>query len=171
MIQREKGYAFIEVVFLSAVIAILSAVAIPKISNELQVARADYLMKSLYSELRFMQAAKRITSFKEENILKVNKKTQSLVIISSNVDERYRIRFKDDEELRRYNLPSRLYFKENFSITMTNDGILSNARSTNRTAGSIILTDDSKKTYKPFIVYNSVGRIRFSNDGYSKEDH
>ena len=160
---NERGYAFIEVVLLIAVIAILSAAVIPKIGNGMKIAQADYLMKSLYGDLRFMQTAKRITSYKKEEIMVVNKSTSSLVAISSNEKKQYRIRFGDTEELRKYKLPANLSFKKNFSIQMSIEGILSNANSNNEHSGSIILTDNLNKQYKPFIVFDSVGRIRFSN--------
>lgn len=163
-IMNERGYALIEVVFLIAVIAVLSAVAIPKMSNGLQIAQADYLMKSLYSELRFMQAAKRISSYQEEDVLSVSKPTRSFIVISSNDNKQYRIRLDDDDEVRKYKLPSNLSFKNDFSIRMTYEGVVSNARSSNKNSGNIVLIDNLNKQYKPFIVFDSVGRIRFSND-------
>ena len=160
---NERGYALIEVVFLIAVVAILSASVIPKIGNGMQIAQADYLMKSLYGELRFMQTAKRITSYKKDDVLYVNKSTSSLIAISSNEKKQYRIRFGNDEELRKYKLPVNLSFKKSFSIQMSIEGILTNGNSNSEHSGSIILTDNLNKQYKPFIVFDSVGRIRFSN--------
>ena len=162
--MNEKGYALIEVVFLVAVIAVLSSIAIPKISNEFQTMQAEYLMKSLYSELRFMQAARRINSYKQqdEEIIQARNNGAYCILISSNEKKRYRLTLVYDEELRRYNLPSNFAFTDNFYIVITPIGALKEAFS-GRTSGTIKLKDNSGKEYKPFIVFDSVGRIRFSN--------
>ena len=164
LIQKEKGYALIEVVFLIAIIAILSSIAIPKISNEFQIAQADYLMKSLYSEIRLMQAARRTSAYKEEDLLPVYKKTKSLNLVSSNTNKRYRIRFDSSEEIRRYNMPSYFSFDSDFYITVMDNDILSNKVLGGGYRGTIkIINRTTNKYYKPFIVFNTVGRIRFSN--------
>ena len=160
--QKERGYALIEIVFLVAIIAILSSVIIPKISNELQIAQADYLMKSLYSELRFMQAAQRINVYKKEDILPVNKKMKFFILISDNDNKRYRIRFDNSEELRKYKLPSNFSFEDDFYLVITEGGTVSN-NFTSKNSDTIRLKDNKGKFYKPFIVFDSVGRIRFSN--------
>ena len=160
--QKERGYALIEIVFLVAIIAILSSVIIPKISNELQIAQADYLMKSLYSELRFMQAAQRINVYKKEDILPVNKKMKFFILVSNNDNKRYRIRFDNSEELRKYKLPSNFSFEDDFYLVITEGGTVSN-NFTSKNSDTIRLKDNIGKFYKPFIVFDSVGRIRFSN--------
>lgn len=165
LMRNEKGYALIEVVFLVAIVAILSSIAVPKISNELQIAQADYLMKSLYSELRFMQAARRTSAYKEESLLPAYKNMNSLNLVSSNINKRYRIRFGDNEELRRYNLPSAFSFEKDFFITVMDSGTLSNDFLDDGYSGNIkLINNRTHKLYKPFIVFDSVGRIRFSND-------
>ena len=164
--RNEKGYALIEILFLVAIIAILSSIVVPKIGNELQVAQADYLMKSLYSEIRLMQAARRTSAYKEEDLLPVYKKTKSLNLVSSNTNKRYRIRFDSSEEIRRYNLPSSFSFENDFFITVMDGGILSNAFLNSGYSGNIkLINNRTHKLYKPFIVFDSVGRIRFSNEG------
>ena len=160
--QKESGYALIEIVFLVAIIAILSSIIIPKISNELQIAQADYLMKSLYSELRFMQAAQRINVYKKEDILPVNKKMKFFILVSNNDNKRYRIRFDNSEELRKYKLPSNFSFEDDFYLVITEGGTVSN-NFTSTNSDTIRLKDNKGKFYKPFIVFDSVGRIRFSN--------
>lgn len=160
--QKESGYALIEIVFLVAIIAILSSIIIPKISNELQIAQADYLMKSLYSELRFMQAAQRINVYKKEDILPVNKKMKFFILVGNNDNKRYRIRFDNSEELRKYKLPSNFSFEDDFYLVITEGGTVSN-NFTSTNSDTIRLKDNKGKFYKPFIVFDSVGRIRFSN--------
>ena len=160
--QKESGYALIEIVFLVAIIAILSSIIIPKISNELQIAQADYLIKSLYSELRFMQAAQRINVYKKEDILPVNKKMKFFILVSNNDNKRYRIRFDNSEELRKYKLPSNFSFEDDFYLVITEGGTVSN-NFTSTNSDTIRLKDNKGKFYKPFIVFDSVGRIRFSN--------
>ena len=161
---NESGYALIEIVFLFAVIAILSSIVVPKIGNELHIAQADYLMKSLYSELRFMQAARRTSAYEEKSVFPTSKRMKSLSIISGNTNKRYIIRFNNDEEIRRYNLPPNFSFENNFLITVGDNDILSNAFLDGGYSGNIKLIDNkTHKTYKPFIIFDSVGRLRFSN--------
>ena len=162
--QKEKGYAFIEIVFLVAIIAILSSIAVPKISNELQIAQADYLMRSLYSELRFMQAARRTSAYREEAIFPLDKEIKSLILTSSDTNKLYRLRFANDEEIRKYKLSSYFSFESKISITVLNGGILSNNVLGGGYRGTIkIINSTNNKYYRPFIVFNTVGRIRFSN--------
>ena len=160
---NERGYALIEVVFLIAVIAILSATVIPKIGNELQVAQADYLMKSLYVELRFMQVSIKTSTYKKEDVLPTaGKKISSFVVVGNNTKKQYRIRLNDDEELRKYKLPYNFSFANNFFLGTTYNGTLSDSLN-NKNSDTIKLIDNKGKSYKPFIVFDSVGRIRFSN--------
>ena len=163
-LKNEKGYALIEVVFLVTVIAIISSIIIPKISNEFKIAQADYLMKSLYSEIRFMQTAKRTSIYKKSDVLLVTKPSKSFVIISNNSLKQFRLRMGDDEEIRKYNLPSYFSFENDFFISVKAEGTISDSLGNN--SDHIKLIDNgTNKVYKPFIVFDSVGRIRFSNDG------
>ena len=159
--NNERGYAVIEVLFLATVIAILSSIVMPKVINQFQIVYADYLMKSLYSEL--MQSARRITAYKVEDALYVNKPTKSFLTIGNNSNKLYGIRMGNDTSFRKYKLPSNFSFKENFFMVLSAEGILTNAF-TRKSSGSIKLINDNGKVYKPFIVFDSVGRIRFSND-------
>ncbi|MBR1398040.1 MAG: type II secretion system protein [Selenomonadaceae bacterium] len=61
---NERGYAMIEVVFAITVIAILASVVLPKIEAAFKTVYVDYEIRNLYGEMRFMQAANRISSFK-----------------------------------------------------------------------------------------------------------
>ena len=165
---NERGYALIEVVFLVAVIAVLSSIAIPKINNEIQIAYADYLMKGVYSELRFMQVARRVTSYNAPEVLGITKQGKSFILVSSNENKRYRIRIGDDGELRNYILPPKLYFENDFFMTIRADSILNNGflkSDQSPSSNHIKLKNlDTNKLYKPVIRYDSVGRIRFRND-------
>ena len=164
IMRNEKGYAFIEIVFLVAIIAILSSIVVPKISNEFQIAQADYLMKSLYSELRFMQAARRTSAYEDKSFFPTSKKMKSLSLISGNTNKRYSVRFNNDEEIRRYNLPPNFSFENNFFIAVMDGGILSNSVLNGGYSGNIkLINNKTHKVYKPFIVFDSVGRVRFSN--------
>ena len=165
---NERGYAIIEVVFLVAVIAILSTIVIPKINDEIQIAYADYIMKSIYSELRFMQVSRRTSAFKSSNILYVSKKEGSYFLVSSNAKKQYRIRINDNEELRNYVLPPKLSFETDFFMTVRDEEKLANvflAVGQSPNSNHIKLKNvDTDKSYKPIIIYDSVGRIRFKNN-------
>ena len=162
-LKNEKGYALIEVVFLITVIAILSSIVIPKISSELKIAHADYLMKSLYSEIRFMQTAKRMSTYKESIILPISKTSKSFVLVSSDKSKQFRLRMGNSEEIRKYKLPSYFSFENDFFISAKDEGIIYDSFS--NSSNHIKLIDNStNKAYKPFIIFDSVGRIRFSNN-------
>ena len=160
-LKDEKGYVVIEVLFLVTVIGILSSIVIPKVDNAFKTIYADYLMKSLYSELRYMQSYSRISFFSDENVFNINKAGRSFVAISSNTQRRYRIRMSDNEELRRYYLRPNFSFEKDFFITISQKGILEENYS--RSVSDRIKLTYNSQICNPIIVFDSVGRIRFEN--------
>lgn len=158
MVKNEHGYAMIEIVFLITVIAILSSIILPKVSHSLQTVQADHFIKTVYSELRFVQATSRVTSYNKEKIF--GKQNLNFAFSVTSFSPNIRVKLHNNL-LRKYTMPSYLSFEQDFSINISNEGILNNSKGKNPTSGSIVLKNGSKRL-KPVIVYDSVGRIRFS---------
>ena len=161
MVRNERGYAVIEVLFLVTVIGILSSIVIPKVDNAFKTVYSDYLMKSLYSELRFIQSSSRINSFNKDDVFNINKNDKFFIIISSNTKRRYRIKMSDETEIRKYNLRPNFFFENDFYLTVSREGIIKEHFNKN-VSDRIKLTYDSQ-ICNPVIVFDSVGRIRFEN--------
>ena len=64
--------------------------------------------------------------------------------------------------VRTYIFSKNFSFENKFSITVSNIGIISNLFATSTTSNNIKLMNKSSLC-KPFIVFDSVGRLRFSN--------
>ena len=155
-LREERGYALIEAVFLVSVIAILFSILVPKISASLRTVQADYFMKSLYSELRFIQAARRLIP-NDEDIFNVKFSAEQFLVTSTNQNIRLKI---NNEIYRKYKMPSNFHFEKDFSMFVTSKGILKNSKASDSTSDTIKLKTGST-TLKPSIVYDSVGRFRF----------
>ena len=158
--KDEKGYALIEVLLLTTVIAVLASIVIPKVNEGFKTVYADYLMKSLYSELRFMQSSSRINSYSTDDVFKVHKTSKTFRAVSSNSNRRYRI-INIDGSIRTYNLRPNFYFENDFSFTISSKGTIKE-HMTGSSSNNVKLTFDSK-VCGSIIVYDSVGRIRFEN--------
>ena len=155
--QNEKGYALIEVVFLVTVIAILSSIVVPKISESFKIARADHLMKTIYSELRFIQATTRLTFFDGDNIFDVHKPVNNFYVVIRGTN----VVVESNKRLRSYEIPSGFYFEKNFFMSITDRGIVHDYYN-DAVSGRVKLMNNSK-LLRPVIVFDSVGRIRFSD--------
>lgn len=59
----QKGFATIEIVFATMIIAVLMTLTIPNVSRVLDRAALDYETKRLYSELRYLQSISRASFF------------------------------------------------------------------------------------------------------------
>ena len=163
LINDERGYALIEVIFLVTVIAILSSVVVPQISNSLKIVQSDYLMKTIYSEFRFIQATSRVTTYKktteETDIFQTNK-TINKFFLDGN-DKNIKITYYDT--FRSYELPPGFYFENKFAVSASRIGIFKDLFTTNSTTSSHIKLMNNSKSCKPVIVFDSVGRVRFSD--------
>ena len=163
--KDEKGYALIEVLFLVTVISILSAIALPKVENAFKTVYADYLMKTLYSEIRFLQSSVRISYYNDEDAFSEKKIIRPFRINIKN--EKYYVEtFKDKKELRVYYMrPNFSFERSHYHIMLSPEGILNTGIGP---SNSLILTFDSKEC-NPKIVFDSVGRIRFENSNAIKK--
>ena len=160
VIKNERGYALIEVVFVITVIAILFSIVAPKIVKSLQTVQADYFMKTVYSELRFIEATKRVAPTEDSDIFKMELQPKVFIIKSQRQNIKVTI---NNETYRSYKMPSDFNFEKNFEILVSNRGIFNDIKSQNKNSVTIRLKNDSKNL-KPYIVFDSVGRLRFSNE-------
>ena len=159
LIQSEQGYALIEVIFLVTVIAILSSIVVPKIAASLQTVQADYFMKTVYSELRFIQASIRITPVIKDEVFDINLQPKTFTVMSNEQNIRVKI---NSETYREYKMPSGFSFDEDFNISISKDGIFKDLNSKNKVSFNIQLKNNSQKL-KPHILIDSVGRLRFGD--------
>ena len=163
--KDERGYALIEILFLVTVISILSAIALPRVENAFKIVYADYFMKTLYSEIRFLQSSMRICYYNIEDAFYEKKKVRTFSMSISNTN--YNIVLpRENKVLRSYSMRSNFSFKYNYIfLSTTSEG---NLNSLNGSSNSLILTFNSKDC-NPAIVFDSVGRIRFENSNAVKK--
>ena len=162
IMRDERGYALIEILILIAVIAILSAAVLPKISNSFKVVCSRYIMQNIYSELRFLQTVARTANFDKENtvmnmpIVEKVGGTFSVRVVSN----QYVFRMTG-QSIRRYNLPPNFSFEKTLYMRITSSGTIKDNDSNN--SGQVRLKRGTELC-KPFIVFDSVGRIRTVNN-------
>ncbi|MBR1396238.1 MAG: type II secretion system protein [Selenomonadaceae bacterium] len=167
LINNERGYALIEVIFFVTVIAILSSVVVPKIGDSLKIVQSDYLIKTVYSELRFIQALTRVTTYGTDKIFDNNKTVHNFFVVSDekeiavenqdNVNANQRV-------MRRYILPLDFHFENEFFMRLTEKGIFKNNYSKDSSVSNHIILKNKSERCRPFIIFDSVGRLRFSNE-------
>ena len=159
--MNQKGYAIIEIIIVGAILAIFSSMIVPKINDSLQSAKANYLIESLYSELRYIQALSRLTNYDKSDLFQIGTKDFSPYALHQKNFNYFTVRlFNDSNLLRKYIIPENFYFNEEFSFSISTKGIPNNSESKPTDSGRIILKNNSK-ICKPVIVYDSVGRLRF----------
>ena len=166
LIRNEHGYALIEVIFLVTVISILSSIVVPKIGNSLKIVQSDYLMKTIYSELRFIQASIRVTSYGTDKIFDTNKTVHNFFVISDSQKiavENQNIVNSKQRVMRSYKIPLNFCFENNFFMRVTEKGIFKNTYSSSSSVSNHIIITNNSERCKPFIIFDSVGRLRFSN--------
>lgn len=162
VVRNERGYAIIEVIFLVAVIAILSSIILPQINRAYQIVYADHVMKNVYGGLRFIQGANRIAYFRKEGVLSIPKKGTS-IYFNNYGKNLYKITIGDDITLYNYNLVPTFEFERKFYMIVNGDGILHDFDAPGRTSGHLTLKRNSSNL-KPIIVFDSVGRIRLTRN-------
>ena len=163
LLRSQRGYAIIEVVFLVSVIAILSTIIVPKIDTAYQNVYADYAIKNVYSGIRLSQAANRTAIFNADNIMNIKRVSYSFYISSSYDRTRYMIANGDGNILYNYYLPPNFSFENRFRFIVSGGGIVHDLINGNNTSGHLILQRNSKNC-NPFIIYDSVGRIRIARN-------
>lgn len=159
--KNQKGYAIIETLIFAMIISILASFAVPKVINELKVSQANYLMQSLYSEIRYVQALSRIANYERDTVFGIHQSTYPPYVSCYNSNGSMVVRISDISVARRYILPKNFAFHKDFHLYLSAKGI-PNEMSSQKYSGTITLRYNSKPM-KPSITFNSVGRFRFSD--------
>lgn len=151
----QKGFATLEIIFATMIIAILMGAAIPNVARVIDRVALDYETKKLYTDLRFLQSLNRMTNMKDTHFNTTDDNPINLVVYP----ERY---------IFKKNYPNKIYAEHYFSngvtvskkngneiwqIKFDDMGKVTPAISNN-------LTLNSRFKKKTFIIFDSVGRFR-----------
>ncbi|MBR1728284.1 MAG: hypothetical protein IJ728_02030 [Selenomonadaceae bacterium] len=150
----------IEVIFLIGVIAVLAKIVLPNISNSFQVVYSNYVIKNIYADLRYVQAANKISVFNrdyKEIFYTYNKPCGIFYARSSN--KYFGTVLRNNNNLLRENkLVKNFSFNKIGLMTFSSEGIPNFFGSK---SGHLNLIKNSSNC-SPYIVYDSVGRLRLS---------
>ena len=156
----QKGIATLEIIIGTLIIALLLSAAIPNVTRILDSVSLDYETKSLYSELRFLQAMNR-----SKSSYKVAVGTGRIF----DIDEACTMTINKNKfsyQILRDNIPVRdVHYMQNIKeLTFSSNKITSNSNGqATDISGKILsntLTLTSNLGKKSSIVFDSVGRIR-----------
>ena len=161
---KERGYAMIEVVFAITVIAILASAVLPKIEAAFKTVYVDYEIRNLYGEMRFMQAANRITSFNPNNGWGISVAYRPFMIVTGSNRSSYSLYIGSSTSIRRHYLAPNFRLEQIYNIIANRKGTLSTS-----------LNKDDQKRFKityngevctPVIIYDTLGRFRITHNDY-----
>lgn len=82
----QKGFATLEVIFATIIIAVLISVAIPNAAHVIDRVELDYETKKLYTDLKFVQSFDRMTNMKESHFNKNEEANIVSIEFISNID-------------------------------------------------------------------------------------
>lgn len=164
----QKGFATIEIILVTIIIAVLMKIAVPKAAQLIDTVSLDYEQKRFYSELRYVQAMGRSNEIKNtgmgttELTFTGGNKSESPTLRINTAENYYQV-FRSPELKKALREPHYLsngvkIFSPENSITFDSDG------KANINSDSITLTSRRGKT--KYIIFNSVGRIRGSLQSY-----
>ena len=157
----QKGFATLEIIFMTFIISVLLSVAIPNAVRMIDRVALDYEMKRLYSELRFLQELNRTGKIKatgmDNNVFQTNNEAAPSLIIAQD-GESYQI-------VRGINNPVREphYLSFGVKIFLENSDtvkMISFNEFGNIAGNKITLT--SRLGKEKYIIFDGVGRIRGS---------
>ena len=155
----QKGFATIEIVFATMIIAVLITLTIPNVSRVLDRAALDYETKRLYSELRYLQAISRAATLSPIGIgTDALKQSNPPYMQLSKSMRSYQLMNGNDKSLR-----ERHYMRNVTKMDYT--GNIPSERIFFDGAGKANITSNTIKLYPNFgkpsgIVFTSVGRFR-----------
>ena len=155
MIFMQKGFATLEIIFATMIIAILMGAAIPNAARVIDRVALDYETKKLYTDLRFMQSLGRMTNMNDSHF-------------KTNLDNAINLTIYTDRYIFERFSNSKVYGEHYFSngvtaskkngteiwqITFDDMGKVTPALSNS-------LTLNSRFKKKTNIIFDSVGRFR-----------
>ena len=165
----QKGFATLEIILMTFIIAVLVSVAIPNALRMIDRAALDYETKKLYTDLRFLQSFERMTTMDDNHFGNIEYTDQINLTVST---EGYVFkRFSN----------SKIYDEHNFSYDVTAEKNSENEiwrikfddmgkpknKDNKSISDSLKLTSQLKKS--SYIVFDSVGRFRGSREKKSEE--
>lgn len=169
----QRGFATIEIILVTLIIAVLVKVAVPKAAQLIDAVALDYENKRFYSESRYVQAMGRstklsITGVGNTNIVSATGTQPTLHIDTTKNYYRVFRNAGTDKPLREpHYLSNGMTIKlesgtdATIQINFDSDG-KAIIRNDSNTLNSATLTLTSRLGKKKYIVFNSVGRIRGS---------
>ena len=164
MIFMQKGFATLEIIFATMIIAILMGAAIPNVARVIDRVALDYETKKLYTDLRFLQSLNRMTNMKDTHFGTTDDNPINLIVYP----ERY---------IFKRNYPNKIYDEHYFSsgvvsgnnriglrtITFDDMGkiklLVNGKRETSYTL-NLISRLGTRYEKKTAIIIDSVGRFR-----------
>jgi len=155
---NQRGFATLEIICVILIISILTTTAVPQMARMIDSARLDYEMKTFLNHLQTARALNRNSHYIPEIFSDVPELSESGHQISLQIDYvkgTYQItkNFKGVSEM--HELPAGFSIAKNASL---NDPI----KFENENNGHITIT--SRYGLKRYIIFNSVGRWRGSNE-------
>ncbi|MBQ9488221.1 MAG: prepilin-type N-terminal cleavage/methylation domain-containing protein [Selenomonadaceae bacterium] len=153
--KNQRGFATLEMILVILIIAVLSAVALPKAARMVDAVRLDYEMKTFLSTLDFTKSLNKNASFTTEIFQATlanagfGSNTTSLQVNLTDTD--YKIVRQGQEIFKPHQLP------EGFSMSC--NATLNNSISFTQ-ANNGTLTMTSRQNFNRYIIFNSVGRWR-----------
>lgn len=156
MIFMQKGFATLEIIFATMIIAILMGAAIPNVARVIDRVALDYETKRLYTDLRFLQSLNRMTNMKDTHFGTLDDNPPINLIV---YPERY---------IFKRNYPNKIYAEHYFSngVTVSKKNgteiwqikFDDMGKVTPAISDSLMLNSRFKK--KTSIIFDSVGRFR-----------
>lgn len=151
----QKGFATLEIILFTLIIAVLATVALPNAARVMDRVALDYETKKLYTDLRFLQSLERMNNMEVINFYDpIDNNPINLLIYP-------------EQYLFKRNSPSKVYAEHYFSsgVTASKDGTEvwkiqfdDAGRISPSISKSLKLTSRFNKT--SYIVFDSVGRFR-----------
>ena len=164
----QRGFATLEIILAALILALLMSAAIPNVARVIDTATLNYETKSLYSDLRYLQALGRLGAPKntgmerelptdEKFIMQLDPHKFTRQILRGTVPLREVHHMQGLKELRIELdlLENQITFDTNGKAT---DKSGTSSKSGNALSGNITLT--SKRGTEAKIIFDSVGRIR-----------
>ena len=155
----QKGFATLEIIFMTFIIVILVLIAIPSVNRMIDRVALDYETKKLYTDLRFLQSQGRMTYMTDSHFKTENVDPLFLIIYPKQYILRKNATSEVfDEHFFSYGVnASEKTYNEYWQIKFDDMG---KPQSLTNTAlnGKITLTSRLKK--KTEIIFDTVGRFR-----------
>lgn len=156
--MNQRGFATFEIIFVILLISILTTTAVPQMARMIDGARLDYEMKTFLNNLQSARSLNRNSHYKPEifeNVPEFSKPGYQLSLQINYAKGTYQITKNFESVSEKHELPAGFSIAKNPTL---NEPI--NFKNENN--GHITIT--SRYGFKRYIIFNSVGRWRGSNE-------